>query len=130
MNAGRARLLIWVAFLVAMPVPLVVVGRGWMPVGAFVEVALATLAVGAAERADGVVRILATLLVVQIVFWAVVGWLAAWLVVGAIGRVAGRPGRPTLVLVMIGLAIALALPIYRSPFHASRARQTLLEVYG
>jgi len=131
MSAWRARLLVWVAFLVAMPVPLVVAGRGRVPVGVLVELTAATLAVGALERADGAVRILATVLVVQIVFWAVVAWLAARLVVGALRRVARRGfGRATLLLVVTGLVIALILPVYRSPFHASRARQTLLEVYG
>jgi hypothetical protein len=130
MNAQRARLLIWIAFLGAMPVPLVLVGRGRMPVGALLELAAATLTVGALERADGVVRILATLLVAQIVVWALVAWLAAWLVASVLGRVTGRGlGRAAFVVVAVLVAIALILPIYRSPFHASRARQTLLEVY-
>jgi len=130
MNARRARLLIWIAFLGTMPVPLVLVGRGRMPVGALVELAAATLGVAALEQADGVVRILATLLVAQIVVWALVAWLAAWLVVSLLGRVAGRAlAGAALVMVVTLVGLALGLPIYRSPFHASRARQTLLEVY-
>jgi hypothetical protein len=130
MNARRARLLIWVAFLGAMPVPLVLVGRGRMPVGALVELAAATLSVAVLERADGVVRILATLLVAQIVVWALVGWLAAWLVASVLNRVAGRRlGGAALAMVVTLVGLALSLPIYRSPFHAARARQTLLEVY-
>jgi hypothetical protein len=130
LSARQARLVIWLACLVAIPVPLAAVGRGRMPVGGLVELAAATLALGALERADGVVRILTLLLVAQIVFWAVVAWLAARLIVGVLGRIVRRGlGRATLVVVGTLLAIALVLPIYRSPFHASRARQTLLEVY-
>ncbi|HWP66758.1 MAG TPA: hypothetical protein VNO26_12670 [Candidatus Limnocylindria bacterium] len=131
MSARRARLLVWTALLVAMPVPLVIVGRGYVPVGTLVQLAGATLAIGVLERADGAVGILATVLLAQVMLWAVVGWLLAGLVVGVLRGVAGRAlGGVTLALVIIGLAITLVLPVYRSPFHASRARQTLLQVYG
>jgi hypothetical protein len=113
-----------------MPVPLVLVGRGYLPVVALAELALATLAVGVIERSDGTVKILAALLVTQMLVWMVVTWLMAALIGRGLRLVAPRfRWRATLVLVVLGLAAALLSPLYNSPFHASRARQTLLEVY-
>jgi hypothetical protein len=130
MSARRTRWLLWSALLVAMPVPLVLVGRGHLPVVALAELALATLAVGVIERSDGTVKILGALLVAQTLVWMVAAWLLAGLIGRGLGFVAPRfRARVTLVLVVLGLAAALLSPLYRSPFHASRARQTLLEVY-
>jgi len=131
MSARQARLLVWIALLLAMPVPLVIVGHGRVPVGTLVQLSAATLGVAVLERADGAVGILAAVLLAQVMLWTVVSWLVARVVVRALGGVAGRgAGAATVALVTAGLVVALVLPIYRSPFHASRARQTLLEVYG
>jgi hypothetical protein len=69
-----------------------------------------------------VVVVLGALLAAQAIFWTFAAWLAAVLCVRVLGRA-------TIVLVVLGLATALVVPIYSSPFHASRARQTLVEVY-
>ena len=131
MSVRRARLLVWIALLVAMPVPLVIVGHGRVPVGALMQLAGATVAVGVLERADGAVGVLAVVLLVQVMLWTVVGWLVARVLVAALRGVAARAlGRATALLLVAGLAVAVLLPIYRSPFHSTRARQTLLEVYG
>jgi hypothetical protein len=124
-DARRARRGRWVTFaalLAAMPVPIVVVGRGHLPVAALTELAVATFGVGLLERADGVVGLLGGLLLVQGLVWTV----AAWILAGLCWRVLGRA---TLALVVLGLATALVVPVYDSPFHASRAHQTLIEVY-
>src|SRR5262245_18111653 len=122
MSVRRARWLVWIALLVAMPVPLVIVGHGRVPVGALVQLAGATLAIGVLERADGAVGILALVLLVQVMLWTVVGWLVARVLVAALRGVAGRAlGTATALLLVAGLVVALMLPIYRSPFHSSRA---------
>ena len=131
MSVRRARLLVWIALLVAMPVPLVIVGHGRVPVGTLVELAGATVAVGVLERADGAIGILALVLLAHVMLWTVVAWLVARALVAALRGVAGRAvGSATALLLAAGLLVAVMLPIYRSPFHSSRARQTLLEVYG
>src|SRR5262245_40266736 len=131
MSARQARLLTWIALLIAMPVPLVIVGHGRMPVGALVQLSVATLGVALLERPDGAVGILAAVLLAQVMLWTVVTWLVARLVVRGLSGVAGRgAGAAVVVLVTAGLVVAVVWPIYRSPFHASRARQTLLQVYG
>ena len=122
MSARRARWVVFAALLAAMPVPIVVVGRGRLPIAALAELAIATFTIGVVERADGVVVILGALLLAQAIVWA----LAAWLAAGLCRRVLGRA---TIVLVVLGLAAALVVPVYSSPFHATRARQTLVEVY-
>jgi hypothetical protein len=131
MNARRARLVVWIALLLAMPVPLVIVGHGRVPVGTLAQLSAATLGVAILERADGAVGILAAVLLAQVMLWSVVTWLVARAVVWGLRGVAGRgSGMVVVALVTAGLVVAVLLPIYRSPFHASRARQTLLEVYG
>ena len=131
MNARRTRLLVWSALLLAMPVPLVIVGHGRVPVGTLAQLSVATLGVAILERADGAVGILAAVLLAQVVLWSVVTWLVAQVLVRGLRGVAGRgAGTVAVALVTAGLVVAVLLPIYRSPFHASRARQTLFEVYG
>jgi hypothetical protein len=130
MSTRGARRIVWLALVVGLPVPLALVGRGWMPAGAMVELAVATLAVGLRERLDGVLPTLVAVLLLQATVWAVVCWLGATIVVRGLVAVAPRSlGRATVALVVLAALLASAVPIYRSPFHATRAHQTLVEVY-
>src|SRR5689334_5315380 len=116
MSVRRTRLVVWIALLVAMPVPLVIVGHGRVPVGTLVQLAGATLAVGVLERGDGAIGILAVVLLAHVMLWTVVGWLVARVLVTALRRVAGRAlGGATMLLLAAGLVVAVTLPIYRSP---------------
>jgi hypothetical protein len=116
------RSLVWIGLLVAVPVPLVLVGQGSMPAGVMLELAAVTGALGVLERADGTVLTLMVLLIAQALAWAAVLGGAAVLLVRALGRAA-------LWMVVALAVVATVAPVYRSPFHATRARQTLLEVY-
>jgi len=130
MTPRTARVVLWITALAVVPVPLLVAGRGWLPPGALLELAAATFAVGLAERADGIIRLLGGILVGQAGIWAVLGWFAASAVVGALKRlVPEHVGAGTLALVLAALAVTAVVPVYSSPFHATRPRQTLLEVY-
>ena len=116
------RSLVWIGLLVSLPVPLVLVGLGSMPTGVLLELAAATGALAALERPDGAVLTLVVILLAQAIAWAGVLRVAAGLLVGVLGRAAAW-------MVVALVVTATLVPIYRSPFHATRARQTLLEVY-
>jgi hypothetical protein len=130
MTPRSARVVLWVAALAVVPVPLLVAGRGWLPPAAVAELAGATFAVGVAERADDIIRLLGGILLGQAGMWAVVAWFAASVAARVLHRVAPRRvGAATLAVVLVAVAVTAAVPVYSSPFHATRSRQTLLEVY-
>lgn len=124
------RLVLWLTLLATVPVPLIVVGKGWVPTGTLVQLAVATAAVAVVERADGVVKTLGGFLVGQALLWTVVAWALSALVVRSVRRVAPGWAYAAPLLLAIALAVVAALfPVFSSPFDASLARQTLLEVY-
>lgn len=126
----RVRWLLWLALVTAAPVPLAVVGRGWMPAGAMAQLAGVTLAVGVVERVDGIVRTLGGFLAMQAAVWAAIAWGTAAVLARGLARLGPRRCRwATAIILVGGLGAACVLPVYGSPFHGRRARQTLLEVY-
>jgi len=130
MTPRTARIVLWIAALAVVPVPLLVAGQGWLPTGALFELAAATFAIGVAERADGIVRLLGGILVSQAGIWAVLAWFGASVVVGVLKRIVPAHVGPAAVALVLGaLAVTAAVPVYSSPFHVALARQTLLEVY-
>jgi hypothetical protein len=82
------------------------------------------------ERAQGVGPLLAGLFLGQALAWALVLFLAAGL---AAKLLSGLPPlvrtRASVFLVVLGLALAVAQPIYRTPYSAHAARSTLIGVY-
>ena len=126
----RARWLVWLALMAAWPVPLVVAGRGEMPAAAVAELAAATAGVALVEQASGIVPLLAFVLLLQAFAWAVVFALVSAVLMRGLRRVAGSAAVPlAVVLVAAGLGLAAVEPVYRSPFDADQARQSLREVY-
>jgi hypothetical protein len=116
------RTLVWIGLLVALPVPLVLVGRGSLPPAAFAELAAAAGALALLERSDGVVLTLLVILLAQAAVWAILCGVLARGLVRLLGRRAGW-------VVVAWLVVAALVPVYRSPFHATRPRQTLGQVY-
>lgn len=121
-----ARLLLWLGFVVAVPVPILVVGQGHVPALRLLSMAGVTLAVMFLESARGATPLLALFLIGQFAAYGFLLWMAAW----GITRVAGRRGMPVaLAILAVLFAVALAWPIYRCPFLPDVSRVSLLGVY-
>jgi len=124
------RWLFWLAALVAAPLPLVGIATGRVPPLHQLELGVLALAFTLLERAQGLSALIAGLFLAQALAWALVLWFAAGL---AARLLAGLPPlvrtRATLFLLVLGLALAAAQPIYRTPYSAHAARSTLIGVY-
>lgn len=130
MSPRAMRRLFWLAALAALPVPIVGLGSGRVPPLHHLELGALALAFTLLERAQGVGPLLSALFLGQALAWALALWLAAAL---AARLLSGLPPltrtRAALFLVVLGFALALAQPIYRTPYSAHAARSTLLGVY-
>ena len=121
-----ARWLLWLGFLVAVPVPVLVVAHGHVPALRLLFMGGVTLAVILLESARGAAGLLALFLIGQFAVYAALLWLMAWTVT----RVAGRRSLPVAITILVTLfAVALARPIYKCPFLPDVSRVSLLGVY-
>jgi hypothetical protein len=125
MSPGATRFALWSLAVFAVPVPILLLGPGVVPPAQIAQLGAAALAFGIAESLRGVVGWTAAIFLGQALLYAYALWLAA-------GFVARRVGRARAALVAIGAALALAacfVAVYPTPYHATRAQVTLLEVY-
>jgi hypothetical protein len=125
-----ARRLLWLAALLAFPVPVLVLGPGRVPPAQLAGLGAVGVAIAVVESARGSVLQISALLLAQAAVSSACLWLAAWLAARALARLGPRGlRRATLGLVAAGLALACAVPIYENPFAARVSRATLLRVY-
>ena len=130
MSLRASRRLLWLAALVAFPVPYLAMGPGLEPPLRFAMLAALTLALALVENAQGAVPQLLVLFSVNALLADALLWPAAHLVARALGRLGPRGrARATVALVAAGLALACAFPVYHTPF-ARRAHASLLQVYA
>lgn len=122
------RRILWVAAVLVVPVPLLVVGPGLVPAGRLLELGAVSLALLLAESHQGVVGILTALLLGQGLLWVGVWWLAALVVAGVLAR-ARRAVLLSLAATALLVTGALLFEIYETPFAAERPRASLLHVY-
>jgi len=125
MTARGVRTSAWLALVLALPVPIALLGPGWVPAGHLAELGAASLAVGLAESLRGVVGWTALIFLGQALVDAALLFALATAAVRALGRRSGVLLARAAALV----AVALIAPIYHSPYSARAARATLLEVY-
>lgn len=125
MSPGAARFALWGIAVVAVPVPILLLGPGAVPPAQIAQLGFAALAFGLAESLRGVVGWTALIFLGQALLYALALWLAA-------SVVARRAGPARSLLVAVGVAFALVacfVAIYPTPYHARRPQVTLLEVY-
>lgn len=130
MSPRAMRWWLFLAALAALPLPILGVGSGRVPALHHLELGALALAFTLMERAQGIGPLLSALFLGQALLFALALWLAAGLVARLLS---GLPPlartRATFFLIVLGLALALASPIYRTPYSAHAARSTLLGVY-
>ena len=130
MSPRAMRWLLWLAAFAALPVPIFGVGSGRVPALHHLELGVLSLAFTLLERAQGVGPLLSALFLGQALVFALALWLAAGL---AAKLLSGLPPlartRATFFLIVLGLALAIAQPVYRTPYSAHAARSSLMGVY-
>ena len=125
MSVRSTRILLWLALVLALPVPIWLLGPGRVPVGHLFELGSAAVAFGVAESFRGVVGLTAAVFLGQAIVYAALLWLVASLLARAGGMLRGA----LLALVAAGLVVASLAPIYHSAYNARAAQVTLVEVY-
>jgi hypothetical protein len=129
-GARAARWILWGGALALAPVPIAVVGPGWVPAAHLFELGALCLAVALLESARGALPLLTAFLLGQGLFWAALFWPAAGLAVRALARRAPRAlGPVALGLVAAGLAVTSAFAVYETPYAAQQPRATVWRVY-
>src|SRR5688572_18550092 len=94
------------------------------------ELGALALAFTLAERAQGIGPLVSGLFLGQGLLWSVLLFGAAALLARALARLpAFARTRLTLLLVVLGVTLAAAQPIYRTPYSSRSAESSLLEVY-
>jgi hypothetical protein len=130
MSPRATRWLLWLAALAALPVPIFGVGSGRVPPLHHLELGALALAFTALERAQGIGPLLSGIFIGQALAWGLALWLAAALLARLLSRLPPLVRtRATVLLIVLGLALAAAQPIYRTPYSAHAARSTLLGTY-
>jgi hypothetical protein len=118
MSTKLIRRLLWLALLVALPVPYWLFESGRVPTLWLGELTAFVLAMLLSEGGM-VTRIVATLFVGQTLLFVGVTWLIARFASRWIGALRSENGRTTVVVAAIVLLLGVALlPIYRSPLVA------------
>jgi hypothetical protein len=130
MSRRALRWLLWLAALVALPVPLFGMSEATVPPLHQLELGALALVFTAAERAQGIGPLVSALFLVQGLLWALALFAAAALVARGVARLPPfTRTRLVLLVVVLGLALAAAQPVYRTPYSSRSAESSLLGVY-
>jgi hypothetical protein len=130
MSTRASRWLLWITFACVVPLPFFLIETGCVPALRLLMLGGVALAILATEGTQGVVGILAALLIGQALLQLVLLWGLAWLVARGLGRRSGRRrAAATLLLVVASLAIATSFDLYHTPFRTRALRGSLLEIF-
>jgi hypothetical protein len=125
MSVRSVRFWLWIASLLALPVPIWLLGPGHVPVLHILELGLVAIAFGAAEGFRGVVGGSVAIFAGQALVYAAILYALVALLVRAMGRF-----RTHLLAFAALLVVAACFArVYHSPYHADTSQVTLLEVY-
>jgi hypothetical protein len=130
MSRRAIRWLLWLAALAALPLPLFGMSAALVPPLHQLQLGALALAFTLLERAQGMGPLLSALLLGQALGWALVLFAAAALAARLLARLPPfARTRLTLFVIVLGLVLAAAQPVYRTPYSSRSAESALLEVY-
>ncbi len=130
MPTTTIRRLLWLALLIALPVPYWVFETGRVPTLWLGELTAFVLAMLLSEGGM-VTRVVATLFVVQTLLFVGLTWVVARFATRQIARLSSERGQmlATAATIVVLLVIAL-LPVYRSPLVAGGDAVNVLRLFG
>jgi hypothetical protein len=121
---------LFLAACAALPIPFFGIGTGLVPPLHQLELGVLALAFTLLERAQGIGPLVAALFLGQALAWALALWLAAALAARGLARLPPLARtRATFFLVVLGVALAAAQPLYHTTYSARSARSNLLDLY-
>ncbi len=130
MSPRAARWILWVSFVLMVPVPILLFGPGLVPAARLIMLGGIALAVALFESSRGAVGMLAGILLAQGLLYAGLLWLAAYMASRLLGRLSAKNvTRITLAVVAASLLVTLSFEVYRGPFRAQSYRANLLHIY-
>ncbi len=130
MSPRAARWILWVSFVLMVPVPILLFGPGLVPAARLIMLGGIALAVALFESSRGAVGMLSGIILAQGLFYAGLLWLAAHVASRALARLSAKSmTRITLAVVATSLLVTLAFEVYRGPFQAQSYRANLLHIY-
>ncbi len=130
MTQKTAQRLLWGAALFLVPVPLMAFADAFVPTMRLLELTMVIVITVVVEGAHGVSLLLLGLFAAHTLVYAALLWFAARALTGVVERLAPAAlGPTTAVVVIVGLIVALAMPVYDTPFHAHVPHASLVEVY-
>ena len=130
MSERALRRTLWLAGILLIPFPILVLGPGLVPPARHLMLGGIGVLFALMEKAGGVVWALASTFLLQGLAWSLLVWLGAFALARLLVRLPARERlRAAVLLITAGAALALFQPIYHTPFSASTAHSSLLEVY-
>ena len=130
MSRKAARRILWISFVLMLPVPILLTGPGLVPAARLFMLGAISLLFAVVENSRGAIGMLSVILLTQSLIY--MGLL--WLVAHALSRVLGRfppttVARVTLALVVAGLLVTSTFEVYHGPYRAETPSANLLHVY-
>ncbi len=130
MSGAAFRFSLLVALVLLAPLPMAGIQTAWIPVARMVLLASVSTLVTLSEGTGGVGPLMMALFWSQALVWFAICWGFAW----GFARVlaAARPGfRQRIAFVLIGILASIAVldPIYTTPYSATNAHSTLIQIY-
>ncbi len=130
MSPRAVRWILWISFVLMVPVPILLFGPGLVPAARLIMLGGIALAVTLFENSRGAVGMLALILLAQGLLYAGLLWLVAYGASRGLGRLSSKSmTRITLAIVAASLLVTLAFEVYRGPFRAQSYRANLLHIY-
>jgi len=119
MTRRAAAWLLFAAFALLVPLPYFIIGEGSVPVARFAWLSVVSAAYAGFIDGSGVAWPMTTILVLHVLIYSVILAVVAYVVAFLIPERTRRWLIP--VVVAVGFCVALAYPVYHTPFDASRA---------
>ena len=130
MSIRTSRWILWIGFVLMVPVPILFLGPGLVPTARLLMLGAISAAVLLLENARGAVGMLAGLLLAQGFLYLGLLWLAAHILSRTLGRFSAKTvAWATIGVVAVGLLLASLFDGYRGPYRVQSARANLLNVF-
>jgi hypothetical protein len=130
MTARSSRRVLFVTFALVVPLPFFLLTTGVVPAARLLMLGGVALAILATEGTQGAVGVVAALLLGQALLYLVGLWLLAHALSRWIARGSGRRTvAATLLVAAVGLTIASAFDLYRTPFRTRSLHGNLFTIF-
>jgi hypothetical protein len=130
MSVRTSLRLIWMTAVFVLPVPFFLVETGRVPTGQLLQMAAVVLGLILAEGTQGQVLTLLIIILGQAILYMLAFWGAALLWARFAARMTPRARLlATTLVVLVAIAVASSVEIYRTPFSTRSLRASLLRVY-